>query len=292
MIDLNSENTLEALLLGLPSIKGFHPTSNDTYKVLKKIAKEEVAKLFSDESKKSKAFGPFGEIAFPFFKMGNINSLDLFGMDELIIFSFYWANRNRYKNVLDIGGNIGLHSIIMSKCGYSVKTFEPDDVHFEKLKENLQLNHCSNVEPIQAAVSTKKGTTQFVRVLGNTTSSHIQGGKTPYGKLEEFVVKVEDIKEILKNSSVDLIKMDVEGHEKEIIQATNHDDWLTLDAMIEVGSDENAEAIFDHLKVIDVNAFAQKKGWKKISSLDDVPTSYRDGSLFISLKPEMPWEQT
>ena len=42
--------------------------------------------------------------------MGRIDSLHLFGLDtELVIFAFYQHNKSRYRNVLDIGANIGLH---------------------------------------------------------------------------------------------------------------------------------------------------------------------------------------
>ena len=38
-------------------------------------------------------------------KNGAITSLELFGIDELIIFS-YWVNRHRYHRTADIGANL------------------------------------------------------------------------------------------------------------------------------------------------------------------------------------------
>ncbi|MBS3905153.1 MAG: FkbM family methyltransferase [Simkania sp.] len=283
----NTSNILDAIIFGLPTIKDHHCTTSAPYALLKHIARHEITSLFSSSDTEAKSFGPFGTLAFPYHKMGAIDSLDLFGLDELIIFSFYWINRNRYRRVLDIGGNIGLHSIVMSRCGYEVKVFEPDYIHFKKLIENLSLNKSTNVNPIQAAVSTKTGTAEFVRVLGNTTSSHLEGCKNPYGDLEKITVNIESFKDLIH--SVDLIKMDVEGHEKDLILSTTAEDWSHLDAIIEVGSKENAKAIFDHLQKIHVNAFAQKKNWAKVSFLEDMPISHKDGSLFISTKNEMPW---
>ena len=36
--------------------------------------------------------------------------------------------------------------------------------------------------------------------------------------------------------------------------------------------------------------FSQKLGWSKIKSINDVPTSHKEGSLFVTKKQEMAWE--
>lgn len=105
--------------------------------------------------------------------MGAIDSLDLFGIDKLVIFAFYWSNSGRYKRTLDMGANIGLHSIMMSRCGFQVTCFEPDPHHFSLLTRNLSDNNINSVTAVNAAVSVKEGTMEFVRVLGNTTGSHL-----------------------------------------------------------------------------------------------------------------------
>lgn len=285
-----STSILSDILEMLPTIKDQHARTSKTYTFLEKMAKPAVQELFQDDSKEKKPFAPFGALSFPFHSMGAISTIDLFGLDELIIFSFYWANRHRYKKVLDIGANLGLHSLLLSKCGYEVELFEPDPKHFQRLQEMLSLNEIPNVTLHQAAVSTQDGSAEFVRVVGNTTSSHLAGSKQPYGELERFTVPVFDIKKLIRTA--DLIKMDVEGHEAQIIQATTADDWKKTDAMIEVGTEENAKVIYNHLKAQNVNMFSQKTGWKRVESMEDMPTSYREGSLFISSKQEMPWMLT
>src|SRR5512139_1537748 len=97
-------------------------------------------------------FGYFGYLEFPYVKMGRIDSLDLFGVTELIIMAFYWENRYRYKRVLDIGANLGLHSILMDKLGWEVKAYEPDFQHYGYLLGNLQRNETTTVQPYMAAV--------------------------------------------------------------------------------------------------------------------------------------------
>lgn len=280
-------NLIEELIQELPSRSKSHARSHDVYRAYAARLRPFIEPLFRDPSSEKKPFGPFGNIAFPYFKMGNKDSLDLFDMDELIIFSFYWANRKKYKNVLDIGANIGLHSMILSKCGYDVQAFEPDPVHFKQLQQTLKLNDAKSVVPNCAAVSSRSGQAEFTRVLGNTTSSHLSGSKNPYGELERFTVPLFDIKEIIKKA--DLIKMDVEGHEAEVLLATSKKDWAKTDALVEVGSEEAAASIYNHLCKEGVSAFAQKLGWAKVTKLSEMPTSYKEGTLFISTKPSMPW---
>ena len=167
--------------------------------------------------------------------------MDLFDLDEFIIFSFYWANRKRYKNVLDIGANIGLHSLVLAKCGYEIDSYEPDPVHFKQLNYILAINQIQNVKAHCGAVSSKEGKAEFVRVLGNTTSSHLAGCKNPYGELEKFSVELFDIRKLIQGK--DFMKMDVEGHEDQILLATTGADWNCLDAMVEIGAPEKANLI-------------------------------------------------
>ena len=89
----------------------------------------------------------------------------------------------------------------------------------------------------------------------------------------------------------DLVKIDAEGHEAEILRATRRDDWRGMDVLVEVGSPENAAVVFEHGRELDLHLFAQKQNWERVTSLADMPTSYRDGTLFISRKPAVPWEE-
>ena len=234
------------------------------------------------------SFEPFGDLHFPYREMGAINTIHLFGLDELIIFSYYWANKSRYKNVADLGANIGLHSLIMDKCGFSINSFEPDPIHVGVFQENIVNNKSVNITINQKAISDKPGTMDFIRVLGNTTGSHLAGAKEdPYGELETFSVETSDINAVLLNN--DFVKMDIEGQEATAILSTKKDTWANVEMILEVGTEKNAKIIFEYLNEINVNMFSQKTGWNKVSDLADVPTSYKEGSLFLSVADEMSW---
>ena len=283
-----ANSILDDLFLALPLLGSHYNTGSKVYALLKQVAHREVEDLFSDDEPKAKKFGPFGKLIFPYFKMGAIDSLNLFDLDELIIFSFYRTNRKRYRRVLDIGANIGLHSVIMSKCGFEVRSYEPDPRHFEVMKRNLELNKCTNVQPLNVAVSSKTGEMEFVRVLGNTTGSHLAGSKlNPYGDLDRFPVKVEAFEPLI--AWADLIKLDVEGHEKIVLLSTKHEHWLKTDALVEIENADNAAAVYEHFKNEGVKLYSQKKNWSLVRSIEDMPTSYHEGTLFVTCKSKMPW---
>jgi len=286
---MNTSLELAEIIEALADAPTQHPRTSRLYRLLEKVAARVVRESpFAKTEGARQSLGGFGEIELPYVKMGAVDSLDLFGLDELIIFAFYLRNRTRYRHAADIGANLGLHSLLMARAGWQVTAYEPDPVHARLLERNLRLNRADAVTLVQAAVSDHGGEMEFVRVLGNTTSSHLAGAKAnPYGELERFPVQVISIAEIMPQ--VDFVKMDAEGQEKTIILGTTADHWQRTDMMVEVGSETNARAIYEHLQKLGVHAFAQKLGWTEVKSLADMPVSYKDGSLFITRQLTMPW---
>lgn len=234
------------------------------------------------------AFGPFGTIDLPYRRMGAIDSVDLFGIDELLIFAFYRANRKLYRRTLDVGANLGLHSIVMARAGFEVTAFEPDPVHFDLLTANLSRNGISSVKPERAAVSDADGQLEFVRVVGNTTGSHLAGAKAdPYGPLERFPVPVLAFAPLA--AGADFAKVDAEGHEVTILKSVPTKTWERFDVMVEIGTPENAAALFDHFRLIGIGLYAQKIGWERATKVEHLPTSHREGSVFVTARGRMPW---
>jgi hypothetical protein len=86
----------------------------------------------------------------------------------------------------------------------------------------------------------------------------------------------------------DLAKIDAEGQEATILLSTRAEQWINTDVMLEIGSTRNAEAIFSHCENLNLCLFAQKTGWRRARAIDDVPTSYHEGSAFITRKQTMP----
>jgi FkbM family methyltransferase len=232
-------------------------------------------------------FGHFGPLSFPYHRMGNIDSLHLFGEPELEIFAIYNAHRGRWKRCLDIGANLGLHSIIMAKCGFKVLAYEPDPEHFEILCKNLKENYVRDqVTPFKAAVHTHSGEARFVRVLNNLTGNHIEGFKDSYGPRETITVATVDARPLW--SLVDFAKIDCEGNEAAILCDTTAGDWRQLAAVVEVRNTANASAIYRHLCALEVPMWSAKRDWARVKIFGDVPNANSEGALYIGHKG--PWE--
>ena len=180
-----------------------------------------------------------------------------------------------------MGANIGLHSVLLGRMGFAVTCFEPDPNHVALLTKHLVANDVQDrVSTVQAAVAPETGVLEFVRVLGNTTGSHVAGAKV-------FEVQAFSVVEAITDK--DLVKMDVEGLEADLLTRLDASHFASLDMLCEVGTPENAEIIWNHLKNSGVNLFSQKSGWTQVTDLDGMPRSYKEGSLFLSCLDEMPW---
>ena len=234
--------------------------------------------------------GEIGNLNFPYFKMGNVDSVKLFGIDELIIFSFYYTNRNRYKKTLDLGANIGLHTLIMKKLGFQVISYEPDSIHLAQIEKVMNLNDLSTEGLTPRAISDKRGTMDYIRILGNTTGSHLLGSKEEvYGPTEIVSTEVDDILEVLSKGNFDFVKMDVEGHEVVLLNRITTRSITSTDIMLEIGSEKNANAIFSILLDKKIPAYSQKTNWARVEKLQDLPSHHTHGSLFLSMQGPPNW---
>lgn len=221
----------------------------------------------------------------PFTRMGRVTSDDLFGPNEQVIFDFYERAGGRYRRAVDVGANLGVHSILMARQGWQVRAAEPDPALFGHLVRNIATHGAAPaVAAVRAAVSDRDGAATFVRVVDNWTGSHLLGAKQSHGPVQHMRVKLMDCRPLFEWA--DFIKLDCEGHEAAIVCAVDAALWRSgqVDVMAEVGSPETARAIFDKLLRV-VPMWAQKVGWRRVDSMADMPTHHSEGSLFVGLEP-------
>lgn len=126
--------------------------------------------------------------------------------------------------VFDIGANIGLHSIILSKIiGKNGKlySFEPVPNTFDLLNETLGLNRAYNTEAKNIAFLDKIGNLSM-NVFDINNSSLNSFGNPVFGKvkaIDKVKVEVDTIDNFCeknKISKIDFMKVDVEGYEKSV----------------------------------------------------------------------------
>jgi FkbM family methyltransferase len=227
------------------------------------------------------------DITFPYTRMGKVDSLDLFGGNELIIFAFYEHNRKRYKQVLDIGANLGLHSMLMSKIGWEVKAYEPDPSIFSIMNCDLKKNGASHIERHQAAVSDRDGEATFIRLLNNMTGSYLYGSKIGYGPMVSMNVPVVDCRPLY--DWADFAKIDAEGHEDVLLKCVSDEHLDHLDLLCELRGMETALAVRSHFAALGATIYSQKHDWEPVTKVEHMPLHHTEGSVFISRRGG-PWQ--
>ena len=277
----------------ISSRNAVHNASSVWYQATEKALKARRPLITSSLQEGFFTLGQIGRVELALTSLGNLDSSDLFGLDELILFSFYWKNRANYRNFVDLGANIGLHTAVSGKLGFEVEAVEPDGVHFEILQKNTKANRLRNVTLRNEAISSQGGAAgqvSFIRVLGNTTSSFVEGAKkSAYGDLEQSMVAARKFSEL--DSKDGLVKVDIEGSEADLLCSLTPEEFSRFDFLVEIGSSENRTQIWAHTSRIEprVKFFPQKLSWEKASSESDLPSNYKEGSVFISMKDQMPW---
>jgi len=118
------------------------------------------------------------------------------------------------KLVIDVGSHIGKYTILAGKISKKVISFEPQKYNFEILKKNIKLNNLKNVIALNFGVFNKNKRLKLYK--SNTSGRYSIKIKD---KEYEVVncVRLDIILNKFKINEVDLIKIDVEGAEKEAL---------------------------------------------------------------------------
>jgi len=125
--------------------------------------------------------------------------------------------------VVDIGANIGIFSILAAnKTNNLIYAYEPVPQNVKYLKKNLRANGLKNVNVNQTAVCNNRG--QVELYLNKNAGGHslfMPKDSKPIKKcLTVAATTLQDIFDSNKLSRVDFLKIDCEGAEGVILQAT------------------------------------------------------------------------
>lgn len=122
---------------------------------------------------------------------------------------------------MDVGANIGQHSLYMSKFAESVVAFEPFPIVNEKFKHQISLNNISNIELYEYGLSDKDELLSFYaptgrnQGIGSFDENTATKGNREMSKLQLY--KGDTFLDGHIPSGISLMKIDVEGFEKKVI---------------------------------------------------------------------------
>ena len=167
---------------------------------------------------------------------------------------------------LDIGANIGNHSLFFSNYFNKVYSFEPNPITYDVLSINCKYSAPKkNIIPYNFGLSDSVTELPFMIDRSNIGGSKIQ---SPHERangdetIKVQVKKVDDI-EFLQNTPISLIKIDVEGHEFNALKGAenliNSNKPLIL---FEQGANEifgGSSQVIDYLTAFNYNFYAIQK---------------------------------
>jgi len=126
---------------------------------------------------------------------------------------------------IDVGANIGLYSIALSKYFDTTIAFEANPVTFKVLEANLALSGTQNVQSFCQGVSSQTRRASFYTpVNGNlgwaTLDPNRHCGENAASETTIDLDTLDNLSKIigLESSPVSLVKIDVEGHEAEVLR--------------------------------------------------------------------------
>lgn len=131
-------------------------------------------------------------------------------------FDFIIPHLDGDKTFIDIGCWIGPISLLTSQFSKQCICFEPDVIAYNEFKQNIDLNKIKNIHLENAAVSIHSEIELGCAVLGQSVTR--DSCKTNVIKCKCFSVKDILDKYNLSEQDISVIKIDVEGHETELLK--------------------------------------------------------------------------
>jgi FkbM family methyltransferase len=128
---------------------------------------------------------------------------------------------------IDVGANIGYFTLMMAAKGGPrgrVYAYEPEQANFAMLEENVSLAREQGLPVVatRAAVSGRKGSVVLVR--GEESTLHqvrpVESSDTVADEVVPCVNLAEDLRERGVDGPIKLVKIDVEGHEAEVLRGS------------------------------------------------------------------------
>ena len=155
----------------------------------------------------------------------------LYTIDKILSSSTLHNNNNRdYIHCVDVGGYIGVITLMMSKSLQNIKkkwkihTFEPSDESFSRLQENINLDpFSSNIVLNNVAVSDKRDFSILKTYEDTPGENHLEDNnvlKNNINKNSQEVIKIITLRDYIYENNIKHIcicKIDTEGSDYLVI---------------------------------------------------------------------------
>jgi FkbM family methyltransferase len=155
-------------------------------------------------------------------RLGFVDTLiEIWGLREYTCEGFY-APRNG-DTVMDLGANIGLFSIWVARQApeATVLAFEPFPQNCQALRSNI-LGWRHNIRVCNSAVGGKAGAGRMLDVGQRSLDHRLVTEDTAGGDMVNVeVITLESAINMTGASMIDLLKMDIEGAELEVLEASS-----------------------------------------------------------------------
>jgi len=134
----------------------------------------------------------------------------------------YLLKSRKTGTMLDVGANVGFYSLVASLGFRQVYAFEPCATTFTRLENNIRLSAKDHIQACSLGLGSRSETA-FLRVSESNpgtntidTSDLIDAHHNMVEKIK--VMTLDEIVSKFKIEQVDFIKIDVEGHEAEVLR--------------------------------------------------------------------------
>jgi len=170
---------------------------------------------------KPTAYGPMCFLPNDVYVGGSLDAYGEFSAGEQDFFHFV----ARGGAAVDVGANMGAHSVPMAKWFSHLYAFEPQEIIYRILRFNLA--NSLNATSYKAAVGNEEGVVYFpaldYSVKNNYGAMHKDLGKDQDIQMIPVQVRMLDKVDALRaEENIDLIKVDVEGMEKDVLEGAQY----------------------------------------------------------------------
>lgn len=204
---------------------------------------------------------------------GNMDSyidrqIYLFGDYERALIRLFLEACPRRGLILDVGANVGTHSLWFARSFGKVHAFEPNRLLWDQFSRNVELNCAANITLHKTGLSDAAGEFQMYDVANDnwglgTFATHEQYD-LPLAPLHKARVEVFD--DYLPALRIDAVKIDVQGLEPNVLRgmrrALERDQpvvWVEFGAgtLSELATRSRLEALFPY--PIDIRKFTRRR---------------------------------